>query len=320
MKPVLFFDDPHCEGHAPAGGQVESPERVQAIREAVASDAELKGRLRVLPSRLATPFELERVHSRAYVEQVMAACAAGRSLASDVPVVPASWEAALLAAGGACEAVRLVLEGQSEAAFCNLRPPGHHARPEQAMGFCIFNNVAIAARSALASGLVKRVAIVDWDVHHGNGTQEAFWDEGAVFYASLHQSPLYPGTGQAGQMGGGAGLGHTLNLPLPAHCSREAYLEAWGRELLPALDRFRPDLLLVSAGFDAHHADPLGQLELQSADFGALTRDLMALGRAHGAHGLVSVLEGGYDLPALAGSARAHLRALAGLDGQFPSK
>jgi len=320
MKPVLFFDDPLCEAHNQGGAEVESPERVQAIRAAVAADAELKGRLKILPGRFATPFELERVHSRAYVEQVMAASLAGRSLASDVPVGPGTWEAALTAAGGACEAVRLVLDGQADAAFCNLRPPGHHARPNQAMGFCIFNNVAVAARSALASGLVKRVAIVDWDVHHGNGTQEAFWDDGSVLYASLHQSPLYPGSGKGEEVGGGAGIGLTLNLPLPPQASRERYLKAWSEELLPALRRFKPDLLLVSAGFDAHQDDPLGQLSLNAEDFGAMSRDLVALRDELGALGLVSLLEGGYDLPALAASVLTHLRALAGLNAEFASK
>ena len=314
MRPVLFFDDPLCEGHAPEGHQAESPERVRAIRRAVDADPELRACLRILPGRLATPFELERVHSHAYVEQVMVCCAAGRALATDVQVVPASWEAALVAAGGACEAVRLVLDGQADSAFCNLRPPGHHARPSQAMGFCIFNNVAVAARSALASGLVSRVAIIDWDVHHGNGTQEAFWDDGSVFYASLHQHPFYPGSGQAEQIGGAAGLGLTLNLPQAAHSSREVFRRAWEGELMPALHKFRPDFLLVSAGFDAHRDDPLGHLELLPEDFAAMTRDLMALRAGTGALGLVSVLEGGYDLPSLAASARAHLRALAGLE------
>ena len=188
------------------------------------------------------------------------------------------------------------------------------------MGFCIFNNAAIAARSALASGLVRRVAIVDWDVHHGNGTQEAFWDDGSVLYTSLHQSPFYPGSGLLEQVGGGAGVGMTLNLPFAARSSREDYSAAWKEQLLPALRAHKPHLILVSAGFDAHRADPLGQLSLEAEDYASMTRDLMGVGKEAGALGLVSMLEGGYDLPSLATSVRAHLRALAGLDTGFASK
>ena len=313
MNHVLFYDDPRCEAHDQGGGHPESPARIRAVREAVLGDAVLAPWIRSLPARPASREELLRVHTPQYVAVVESTCmdSGPAILGPDVRVCRGSWTAALLAAGGACDAVEQVLAGRTRAAFCNLRPPGHHARPDEALGFCVFNNVAVAAHAALAAG-VERVAIVDWDVHHGNGVQEVFWDDGRVFYASLHQSPFYPGTGARSQTGAGAGQGRILNVPLPPHTPKAFYRQAWEADVLPALRAFAPGLILVSAGFDAHVDDPIGGLTLDAAFFHRLTADLVAVGQAGGCRGVVSLLEGGYDLAALAASVVDHLRALAG--------
>jgi acetoin utilization deacetylase AcuC-like enzyme len=193
-------------------------------------------------------------------------------------------------------------------AFCPVRPPGHHAEPHRAMGFCLFSTVAIAARHAQHSHGAERVAIVDWDVHHGNGTQAAFWDDPSVLYVSTHQWPLYPGTGAASE----TGAGNIVNVPLPAGTDGPAYRAAFTEKVLPAVDAFAPDLILVSAGFDAHYRDPLGELRLEAGDFAWATLELMELADKHCAGRIVSVLEGGYDLEGLAESAAAHVSALMG--------
>ncbi|MGH6915796.1 MAG: histone deacetylase family protein, partial [Geminicoccales bacterium] len=252
--------------------------------------------------------QLLRVHTTRYVDAILSAVPTSGHLRVDPDTVmsPGSGEAALRAAGGVCAAVDALIEGEASNAFCALRPPGHHAEPERAMGFCLFNNVAIGARQALAAHGLARVSIFDFDVHHGNGTQAAFQNEPKVQYLSTHQFPLYPGTGARAE----TGVGNIVNRPLPAGTNSRTWRTVVEEDILPAIDGFAPDLVMISAGFDAHRADPLAMLELEQADYGWVTRELVGLARRH-AHGrVVSVLEGGYDLRGLAESCLAHVDAL----------
>ena len=231
-------------------------------------------------------------------------------LDADTVVSAASWDAALAAAGTSVAACRAVLEGRHRHAFCAIRPPGHHSTPDRPMGFCLFNNVALAAREVLASGSVDRVLIVDWDVHHGNGTQDIFYEDPDVFYLSMHQHPLYPGTGMEGEKGAGPGDGTTLNLPMPPGLPRERYMDALGEAVAETLASFRPGLVLVSCGFDSARGDPLAGFTLEPGDFRSLTRDVARLARESGAGPLVSVLEGGYNTSSLGELAAEHVRGL----------
>jgi acetoin utilization deacetylase AcuC-like enzyme len=227
----------------------------------------------------------------------------------DTFAVWASFEAAARAAGAAVQAVDAVAGGEVNAAFCAVRPPGHHAERDRPMGFCLFNSVAVAARYAQQVRGIERVAIVDWDVHHGNGTQHIFEDDPVVFYCSVHQYPVYPGTGSRSERGIGRGEGATLNIPLPAGTGEPEYLRVFTEEIVPALEAFRPGLLLISAGFDAHKDDPLGGMRLEDASFSRFTELLQPVAP------IVSLLEGGYNLSALARSTERHLLALLGETG-----
>ncbi len=258
---------------------------------------------------------LELVHDSSHVQRVRRACeeaaAADKivTLDADTVVSAGSWDAALAACGCGVDAVRAVLNGRYGAAFCAVRPPGHHATRNRAMGFCLFNSVALAARAAVVEGLARRVLIVDWDVHHGNGTQDIFYEDEDVYYISLHQHPAYPGTGAADERGRGAGLGSTRNVPLPPDLPAERYVNA----LLGAVDearRFEPDLLLLSAGFDASREDPLGGFTLDEADFFLLTEEIVGRTRDSTGGRVVSLLEGGYNGPELGRNVAAHLGAL----------
>jgi acetoin utilization deacetylase AcuC-like enzyme len=255
----------------------------------------------------ATRDDLALIHPQRFIDAVMRAIPTqGHSaLDPDTIVSPGSGEAALRAAGAVCAAVNAVIAGEAPNAFCAVRPPGHHAEPEQAMGFCLFNNVAVGAARARQNGCT-RVAVVDFDVHHGNGTQTVFAGNGDFFYGSTHQSPFYPGTGAADEIG----VGNIVNVPLPAGAGSIAFRDAYERTILPALATFRPEFLLISAGFDAHRLDPLAQLMLEEDDYRWVTERLLDVARLHAKGRVVSTLEGGYDLSALAASTAIHVAVL----------
>jgi acetoin utilization deacetylase AcuC-like enzyme len=283
------------------GPHPERPARYDAVSEAVAASG-----AEVAEAPAAPLDALRAVHDAGYLEALQRICAeGGGALDPDTVVNGASYDAAVRASGAAMAAVDAVLSGEIRAGFTCGRPPGHHAERATPMGFCIVNHVAVAAAHARASG-VERVAVLDWDAHHGNGTQAAFWGDPAVLYVSLHQFPLYPGTGAASERGGGEGAGATVNIPLAPGTGGGEYLEAFRTWALPALRDFDPGILLVSAGFDAHRADPLTDLGLEAEAFATMTRELHGIGA-----GPVMVLEGGYDLTALRDSTTAVLTALA---------
>jgi acetoin utilization deacetylase AcuC-like enzyme len=259
----------------------------------------------------ASEVQILAVHQRRMLEFVRAAASRGPQwLGADTYIMPESWDVARMAAGAAVSAVEAVLSGQASNAFALVRPPGHHATPSQPMGFCLLNNIAIAARHALDVLNIERVAIVDFDVHHGNGTQDCFYDDGRVFFCSTHASPLYPGTGAADDVGIEDGYGVTLNLPLPYQTGDAGFQLLYDQVVLPALRRFAPQLILVSAGYDAHWDDPLGPLSLSINGYAALTQRLVTLADELCGGKIVLVLEGGYSPVALAGGVLASLRVL----------
>ncbi|MGD0090308.1 MAG: histone deacetylase [Planctomycetota bacterium] len=309
--PTGFVFHPTCKEHIAGIDHPECPERLDAILQALAAE-NLEGRLLKLAPREATLEEITACHTPAYVALARAEIAAGETQLStgDTAVSALSWKAALLAAGAAEVAIDALLEGKIKNAFCAVRPPGHHACRERGMGFCIFNNVAIAARYAQRQHKVGKVAIVDWDVHHGNGTQDIFYSDGSVFYFSTHQFPWYPGTGYTEEKGSGQGQGCILNCPLMAGSGRQEQLAAFTEQFLPAMEKFKPELVLVSAGFDGHEEDPLGRLKLNDADFVELTRLTVDLARQYAQGHLVSLLEGGYNLETLGQTVAGHIRAL----------
>ena len=258
----------------------------------------------------ATINQIHYVHTKEYVSQLRQHCEQSIPLGADTPVVPASFDVALLAVGGVLGCADAVISGAVGNAFALVRPPGHHAGPGYGMGFCLFNNVAIAARYLQRNHGVDRVAIVDWDVHHGNGTQDVFYEDPSVFYFSIHQSPLYPGTGLAHERGAGKGVGTTLNAPMAPGSESGDYIELFKKTLKPALLDFSPDFILISAGFDAHQLDPLATIEVTAEGFALLT-DIVAEIAAESCEGrIVSALEGGYSLKGLSGSVAAHVERL----------
>ena len=296
-------------GHRPGDSHAERPQRLGAVLDALADDSALRLERREAP--LVGRDDLLRVHSDAYVAGVEAAgetAGGGRSVQLDPDTVMSagSLTAARRAAGAVAAAVRAVAKGEGGRAFCAIRPPGHHAEPEQAMGFCLFSNVAVAARVAQAEGLA-RVAVVDFDVHHGNGTQAAFEHDPSLFFASIHQRPLYPGTGATSE----TGVGNIFNGVVGPHAPRERWRKVF-ESLMIRLDAFEPDLVLISAGFDAHVRDPLASQSLEAEDFAWATRAVVSVANARAKGRIVSSLEGGYDLEGLGQSALAHVRALQG--------
>jgi acetoin utilization deacetylase AcuC-like enzyme len=301
----------HVAGH----GHPESPERLKAIAAQLHKSG-LMDQLTAVPVTHAKETDLapwiDTAHAAGYREALHRIIPEhGISyLDGDTGVSPGSWSAALAAVGGTMSAIDQVMDGRITNAFCALRPPGHHAESRRGMGFCLFNNVAIAARYLQRHHHIKKVAIVDWDVHHGNGTQQIFYEDPTVFYVSTHQFPLYPGTGAASETGKGAGTGYTLNCPMPAGRNDDDYTAVFVKHILPALKDFGPEFILISAGFDAHRDDPLAGMSVTEAGFGELTRLIRQLGDEACRGRIVSCLEGGYNLPALAGSVQAHLLAL----------
>ncbi len=304
--------DARYQQHDTGPGHPESAARLDAIDRALAA-AGLKPRLQLLPPRVCEEKWILAAHGADYLQLVKEAVAQGRSSlpTGDTPISAGSLDAARLAAGGVLAACDAVISGRVQSAFCAVRPPGHHATANRGMGFCVFNNVAIAARYLRQQHGLERILIVDWDVHHGNGTYDIFKQDPHVFQFHLHQSPLYPGTGRREEQGEGPGKGFTINNPLPAGAGLKEILPLFKEKLLPAMASFKPQFILISAGFDAHEADPLGGLKLTTADYARLTHLVCDLAERH-AHGrVVAVLEGGYNLTALGASVAAHLQALA---------
>ncbi len=308
--------DPIFREHLAGIEHPERPERFDAVMNGLA-DAGLLDKLLRLERRAVTAPELELCHTPEYLRIARHDIASGYAYLStgDTDVTPNSWEVAGIAAGGVLNAVDAVVSGRVRNAFCALRPPGHHATRNRGMGFCIFNNIALGARYAQHHHGLERVMIVDWDVHHGNGTQDIFYEDPSVFFFSTHQWPLYPGTGRADETGAGPGAGFTMNFPLPAGSGRAEILPLFQQALAPAADQFRPDLVMISAGFDSREGDLLGRFTLTDHDFADLTRELMSIADRYAQGRLVSVMEGGYSLAGLASAAAAHLGALMDLRG-----
>ena len=287
----------------------ERAARMQAVLDALGAPEFAALRWREAPA--ASFDQLERVHPAQHVDRLMSRMPAwGQAmLDGDTIVSPGSFEAALRAAGAVCAAIDAVVAGEARNAFCAIRPPGHHAEAARAMGFCLFNNVAIGAAHARSVHGIERIAIVDFDVHHGNGTQNSFYEHPDLFYGSSHQAPFYPGTGARQERGV---AGNIVNIPLPRGSGSRVFRERVTDELLPALRRFAPELLIISAGFDAHRKDPLGGLDFEDEDFAWVTRELMEATAPSTGGRVVSVLEGGYSLEGLASGSVAHVRALRG--------
>jgi acetoin utilization deacetylase AcuC-like enzyme len=305
---TALITHPACLEHDTGPYHPETSERLRAVLAALETP-EFSHLLRE-SAPIATVEQLSRVHPRAYVEGILSIRPEPGEpvqLDSDTIMSNGSAEAAARAAGGACMAVDAVMEGWARAAFAAVRPPGHHAEPSRPMGFCLFNNVAVAAMHARVRWGVQRVAVVDFDVHHGNGTQAMFAADPDLFYASSHQSPCYPGTGESSERGVADNI---VNAPLRPHDGSTAFRAVWSNIILPALDQFGPGLLIISAGFDGHVADPLAQLKLETADYAWITEQLIVIAEKHCSSRVVSILEGGYDLNALAASAAVHVRAL----------
>ena len=304
---VLLATHPRFADHDAGRSHPDRPARLEAVLKGIRQSGVSDALTRIEPRR-ATRIDLERVHAPAFLDALDRFCAAGGGrLDPDTSASTASWDAALLAAGSGLAAIDGLDAGDGDAAFCAVRPPGHHATPSRAMGFCLMNNVAVTAAALADRG--ERVCIVDYDAHHGNGTQDAFYDRPDVVYVSFHQWPLYPGTGALDETGRGAGIGHTVNIPLPPEATGDIYRAALEEIVDPVIAAFVPTWLLISAGFDAHARDPLTDLGLSSGDFADITRHLMTYappGRR------IAFLEGGYDLDALADCAGAVVATLAG--------
>ncbi len=309
--PTALVHDARVLRHVTGPGHPERPERYTAILDSLRS-TDFFGELLELQPSPATDEQLHRVHAESYVELAKREIAGGATMLStgDANVCRDSLEPALLAAGAACTAVDAVAEGRVRNAFSVMRPPGHHATPDKGMGFCVFSNVAIGVRHAQAVHGVERVLVVDWDVHHGNGTQDVFFEDDSVFVFNTHQWPLYPGTGAPSETGAGPGEDFTLNQPFPLGSGRREIVGAFRDVLVPAMREFRPEFVFVSAGFDSRVDDPLGGFNLTDDDFAELTEIVLGIADTHAGGRLVSCLEGGYNLTGLAAAATAHCERL----------
>jgi len=303
---TFLYTHAACLEHDPGQHHPEAPARLHAVLDALADPEFARLERREAPE--ATLEDLLRVHPRPHVERLLHAVPKSGHVGIDADTVlsPASGEAALRAAGAVVAAVDAVVAREADNAFCAVRPPGHHAEPQRAMGFCLFNNIAIGAMRARAVHQLHRIAVIDFDVHHGNGTQAVFEADDGLFYASTHQSPLYPGTGSARE----TGVGNIVNVPLRPMAGSSQFRTAVTQRILPALDAFGPEFMLISAGFDAHRNDPLAQLLLDETDYVWITERLIEIADRHASRRVVSALEGGYDLPALGASVAAHVRVL----------
>lgn len=304
---TAFLADPIAKQHDPGPGHPEQPARWDAAIRGLGDHS-----LTHAAPRAALEEELMLCHSRTYIATARRDVQSGaHSLSTgDTDINARSFDVALHAAGTCLNAIDLVMESKAPNAFCIVRPPGHHASGNRGMGFCLFNNIAIAARYAQHKYGVERVAIADWDVHHGNGTQDIFYADGSVFFFSTHQSPWYPGTGDARETGEGAGKGCTLNCPFPAGAGTDEILGAFREKFTPKMDEFRPDLILISAGFDSRRGDPLGRFVLTDTDFSELTTIVRAIADKHAKGRVISILEGGYSLDGLSKAVSAHAHSL----------
>jgi len=307
LNQTALLLDPLYKQHDPGPGHPEQPARYDAVARAIEHSGALAQLQRIQP-RAASEDEIALVHGREYIAIVKRDIAARAHALStgDTDIGPQSLDVAVRAVGGVLSAVDAVVGGQAARAFCAVRPPGHHARPDQGMGFCIFNNIAIAARYAQRKYGLAKVMIADWDVHHGNGTQDTFYQDRSVFFMSTHQSPWYPGTGAANE----TGAGNIMNFPFAAGSGRSEIVGVFRENLRHAADAFKPDLVLISAGFDSRAGDPLGQFTLSDADFADLTKIMIEIAGTHANGRLISVLEGGYSLTGLEAAVVAHVNAL----------
>ena len=307
-RKIGVVTDPIFHKHDTGPEHPESAERLLVIEEAIKGIGDLGVQI---PARPATRDELLLIHIPEYVDHILNLKIMDRiALEPETIMSQNTPKAALKAVGGVLAAIDQAIDGNLSRSFCAVRPPGHHAEPDKAMGFCIFNNVAIGAAYAIKKYYLNRIAIVDWDLHHGNGTQDAFYKSDQVLYISLHQSPFYPGTGTVDEIGNGAGAGYTINIPMVAGSSDQDFRDAFDEIVLPALRNYGPELILISAGFDAHQDDPIGSLYLTSPYFGEMTRNLVDIAEQVCYGRLISVLEGGYGRDILRESVEYHLKEL----------
>jgi acetoin utilization deacetylase AcuC-like enzyme len=311
MRRIGYISDPRYLEHLTGATHPERPDRLESVSRRIASSG-LAGDLKTLPATPADPKWISLVHDPAYVKRVRATCERGDSIidSMDTGISKRSYEIALLATGAGIAAADALMAGEMDAAFAAVRPPGHHALTDKAMGFCLFNSAAIVARYLQKQHGLDRVLILDWDVHHGNGTQDTFYQDPSVFYFSIHQYPFYPGSGAETATGSGAGKGFTLNAPMAAGCGDDDYREIFSKQFLPAMEAFKPEAVILSAGFDAHKDDPLGGMNISEAGFADMTKMVMEATDSMCPGKLISLLEGGYDLEALASSVETHLGVL----------
>ncbi|MBE7515509.1 MAG: histone deacetylase [Chloracidobacterium sp.] len=312
MPTTALIQHPIYAEHDTGPGHPETPLRYKAVMEALRGDEEFWCSLKVITPDAASKGSIQAVHTARHFKEVENAFSDGlTALDADTTISMRSFDAALYAAGGAIAAVDAVMQGEADNAFVAVRPPGHHATAERAMGFCLFNNIAVAARHAQNNyNEIDRIVIVDWDVHHGNGTQGIFYNDPNIFFFSMHQYPWYPGTGSRGETGHGRGLGATMNVPIKAGTSAAEQRRMFEAAIEDIAKRFTSDLVMISAGFDAHLNDPLGQLRLEDDDFCAMTRVLREFAEGSAAGRIVSCLEGGYDLATLGTTVKRHVEAL----------